>query len=384
MVLKTTVKVYFDNAATSPLLPEVKEKMIDIINHQYGNPSSIHFYGRQTKIIVEEARKQIAAILGASTGEIYFTSGATESINMALIGSVRDLGVKRIISSTIEHHVILHTLDYLKEIYNIEVELLQVNSSGEIDLTELEAKLSSKKEKTLVSLIHANNELGTLTDIETVSQLCSDNGAMFLADTCQSMGKLPLSVIDTSFSFLCGSAHKFHGPKGVGFVYINSENMVKPLMYGGDQERGIRSGTENIYGIAGMALALQLATDNIEERKNHITQLKSHLNKSLTTEFEDIKINTGDAPTIHHILSASFPYTDKIEMMMMNLDIMGISASGGSACSSGVENESHVLNEINHDPKRKTVRFSFSHMNTIEEVDFLIEKLKTITPVAVS
>jgi len=375
------MKVYFDNASTTPLLPEVIDIMTSVIADSYGNPSSIHRKGRESKIIIEEARKIIAGCIGASTGEIFFTSGATESNNMALFGAIRDLGVEHIISSPIEHHCILHTLDYISENNLATVSYLDVNEEGHIDYNQLESLVKSSSKKCLVSLMHINNELGTINDIQAIAEICSDNNAYFNCDAAQSMGKLAINVQDTKFSFLCGSAHKFYGPKGVGFIYIKNENMIKPMIHGGDQERGIRSGTENLYGIAGMSKALSIAYKQMDTRQTQLKQLRSYFLSKLD-ELEDIKINGSKEHVADNIVSVSFPKTSKSELLMMNLDISGICASSGSACSSGVENDSHVLEHIGHDPKRKTVRFSFSHLNTNEEIDYAISELKKYTPIA--
>ena len=373
------MRVYFDNASTTPLLPEVKEAMKTVIDKTYGNPSSIHLQGRHSRIIVEEARKQIANGLNASTGEIFITSGATEANNMALIGSVRDLGVERIISTTIEHHCILHTLDFLVEAHNTEVVLMDVDAKGQIDLTVLEKLLLEDSSKTLVTIMHGNNEIGAIADIQAIATLCQTHNTLFHTDTAQTLGKIALDLSQTPISFICGASHKFFGPKGIGFIYINNDNMIKPMFYGGDQERGLRSGTENIYGIAGMAKAFSLALEQMEERHDKVNSLRSYFVNRLHSELEDIQFNSTE-DGLYHILSVSFPGTAKSEMLMMNLDIAGIAASSGSACSSGVENDSHVLEAIGHDPTRKTVRFSFSHFNTREEVDFVMDKLKAITP----
>ena len=376
------MRVYFDNASTTPLLPEVKEVMKDIIDNHYGNPSSIHLFGRQSKTIIEEARKQIADRINASTGEIFFTSGATEANNMALFGSVRDLGVQRIISSPTEHHCILHTLDVINDTYGTEIVYLDVDNNGHIDTEALTDILKEGNMKTLVSLMQANNEIGTLHPIQEISEICNDAGAMFHCDMAQSIGKYPLDLNQTHIAFLSGSAHKFYGPKGVGFVYVNNDNIIKPMIHGGDQERGMRSGTENIYGIAGMAKAYTLAFDEIEERHNYVAGLKKYFKERLVNELFDVQFNGDDSSQLYNVISASFPASEKSPLIMMNLDIAGISASAGSACSSGVESDSHVLSAIGHDPQRKTVRFSLSHLNTREEIDFVMTKLKKITPVA--
>ncbi len=374
------MNIYFDNASTTPLLDEVKEKMKSVIDEVYGNPSSIHRQGRQAKIIVENARKIVAECIGASTGEIFFTSGATEANNMALLCSIRDLGVKHVISATTEHHCITHTLDYIKSNSLAKVTLLPVDTSGHIDYNQLSAILEQSREKCLISLMHVNNEIGTMHDVNRIAEIAQENQALFNLDSSQSMGKYPIDVNDTNISFLCGSAHKFHGPKGVGFIYIKNENMIQTLMHGGDQERGLRSGTENIYGIAGMAEALQISVRDQEENRQHIKGLKDKFLQLVQSELEDIKINGSDTHGAYNIISLSFPKTEKSDLLMMNLDIAGICASAGSACSSGVENASHVLEAIGHDPERKAVRFSFSKFNTLEEIEQTIESLKKITP----
>ena len=371
--------VYFDNASTTPLLPEVKEEMIKVVKEYYGNPSSIHRYGRESKTLVEEARKMIANGLNASTGEIFFTSGATEGNNMALLCSIRDLGVKRIISSPTEHHCITHTLDYIRENQYTEVRMLDVDKNGHIDYDQLQTLLSEGNKKTLISIMHANNEIGTMHDIERIAKLSVENQALYHCDTAQSMGKYPIDLDNLQINFLSGSAHKFYGPKGVGFMYIRNENMLKPMLLGGSQERGMRSGTENIYGIAGMSKAFQLAIENLQARHEYVQSLKDHFKRRLKSELHDIRFNGDPENQLYNIISVSFPGSEKSALMMMNLDIAGICASAGSACTSGVENESHVLSNIGHDPTRKTVRFSLSHLNTREEVDYTMKKLKKMT-----
>ena len=378
MTNKTSI--YFDNASTTPLLPEVKAVMSDVINHNYGNPSSIHNYGRQSRTLIEDARSTIAQGLQASTGEIFFTSGATESNNMSLLCAIRDLGVKRIISSPTEHHCILHTLDYIKEKGLAECIMLDVDKEGHIDYDQLESLLDSYPENQMVSLMHANNEIGTLHDIHKVSEICHRHGALFHCDTAQTIGKLPIDLNEVKISFLSGSAHKFFGPKGCGFIYINNDNMINPLFHGGDQERGMRSGTENLYSICGMATAFDIAHKQMSKRKELTQDIRNYCQQRLLETFEDIQINGSKDQHLYNILSVSFPPSETVDMIMMNLDINGICASAGSACSSGVENDSHVLAHIGHDPARKTVRFSFSHFNTKEEVDYLIEKLEKLTP----
>ena len=373
------MEVYFDNASTTPLLSEVQEAMVKVIQENFGNPSSIHLQGRRSRVLVEDARKTIAQGLKASTGEIFFTSGATEANNTVLLGAINSLGVKRIISTEIEHHCILHTLDHIEKTGSAEIILLPVDKLGQINLDSLQQILVSSPIKTLVSIMHGNNEIGSIADIERIAAICNTANALFHTDTAQTIGKIPIDLVSTPISFLCGASHKFFGPKGTGFLYVNSDNQIQPLMHGGDQERGMRSGTENIYGITGMAVAFAKSMEEMAERKTKILEVKRYFIDRLTSELQDIKLNSTDNG-LYHVLSVSFPPTDRSDMLMMNLDIAGIAASSGSACSSGVENDSHVLQAIGHDSRRKTVRFSLSHYNTIEEVDYVMEKLKNMTP----
>ena len=373
-------RIYFDNASTTPLLKEVSAYMAEVNETYFGNPSSIHFLGRQSKIIIEDARTLIANGLGASTGEIFFTSGATEANNMALFCSVRDLGIRKIISSPTEHHCNLHMFDYLQNNNLATVEMLEVDQYGHIYYENLEEILSNSDEHTMLSLMHGNNEIGTIHDIEKLGVICEKYKVILHCDAAQTIGKIPIDLSNNNVGFIAGSAHKFYGPKGVGFIYINGDNLIKPLLHGGDQERGMRSGTENLYGIAGMSKAFEMAMSEMEERTSKIEHLSSLFSSRLSNECHDIKFNGSTKNKLANIVSVSFPYTEKAEMLMMNLDILGICASSGSACASGVENDSHVLEAINHDPKRKTVRFSFSHLNTEEEVNTVIEKIKTVTP----
>ncbi|MBT8231496.1 MAG: cysteine desulfurase [Bacteroidia bacterium] len=378
------MRIYFDNASTTPLLPEVFNYMHEVNSLIYGNPSSIHFFGRQAKIIVEDARKILAEGLGASTGEIFFTSGATEANNMALYCSVRDLGIQTIISTKIEHHCNLHMFDYLEANNLASIKYLNVNNEGHIDYDQLDEILCQNNDNVMVSLMHGNNEIGTLNDMERLAEICHNHNVMLHMDSAQTIGKMPIDLSDEKVAFISGSAHKFHGPKGVGFIYINNNNLIKPLFHGGDQERGMRSGTENISGIAGMAKAFELASSEMEDRTKILSELRQYFVQQLQDNFEDIIINGSSSSFLPNILSVSFPPSENVDMLMMNLDISGICASSGSACSSGVENDSHVLEEIGHDTKRKTVRFSFSHLNTKKEVDYVIRKLHKLTPERIS
>ena len=368
-------RIFFDNAATTPLDPEVLAAMTEVMANNYGNPSSIHSEGRTARAIIEQARKTVANALNCSIGEIFFTSGGTEANNMALKNSVRDLGVMRIISSPLEHHCVLHSLDAIRETGSATVEMVRIDEKGHVDLADLEAKLAASDEKTLVSLMHANNEIGNLLPLEEVAALCEAAGAYFHCDTVQTMGYLPIDLDVTRVSFLSGSAHKFYGPKGIGFVYINNDNIIKPYLDGGAQERNMRGGTENIYGIVGLAKALEKAVAEREERAAKITGLKTYFIEQLCAVYPDVMVN-GDPEKSHYkVLSVSFPESEKGDLLLMNLDLNGISASGGSACSSGIDVGSHVIGHLHPDSKRHTIRFSFSHHNTREEIDQVVEKL---------
>jgi len=375
-------RVYFDNAATTPISEAVIQAMLPVLREQYGNPSSIHAEGRSVRAAIEAARKTVAQSIGAGTGEIFFTSGGTESNNMAIKCAVRDLGVRRIISSPTEHHCGIHALETVEKVDGVEVVRLPVDAVGRIDYQDLENTLSaSDGKKTLVSLMHANNEIGTMIDLERVSALCRQYGVLLHSDTVQTVGHFPINVQKTPLNFLSGAAHKFHGPKGVGFIYINPETSIKPFIDGGAQERNMRGGTENVYGIVGLAKALELATTEMDARVKHISDVRNYLKTRLSEEFEGIQFNGDcDGESLYTVLNVSFPPSPKNELLLLSLDIAGISCSGGSACSSGSEKGSHVLEAIGADPARKSIRFSFSHYNTHEEVVFVVEKLKVVLP----
>lgn len=376
------MRIYLDNAATTALREEVIETMTQVMRDLYGNPSSIHADGRAMRAIIEEARKKVAKLIGASIGEIFFTSGGTESNNMAIKCAVRDLGVKRIISSPTEHHCVGHSLEAVER-QGVKVEMVRVDERGRIDYEHLEELLQNDLgTKTLVSLMHANNEIGTVSDMARISRLCENYGALYHADTVQTMGHFPIDVSKTKIHFLSGGGHKFHGPKGQGFIYINNEAQLKPFIDGGGQERNMRGGTENVYGIAGLAKALELAYEHMDEYRQHIEEVRSYFMEKLLENFEDIQFNGDyDGDYLYTVLSVSFPQSAKSELLLLLLDIAGVSASGGSACSSGAEAGSHVLAAIGADPTRKTIRFSFSHYNTKEEIDTVVEKLKTMVEV---
>ena len=372
-------RVYFDNAATTPIDEAVIEVMQKAMRENYGNPSSIHATGRNARAAIEQARKTVASCIGASIGEVFFTSGGTESNNMALKCSVRDLGLTRIISSPIEHHCVLHSLHTLERSGKAKVQFVQLDDKGRIDLDHLRQLLKSGKDKTMVSLMHANNEIGTMINLDEVGEICAEHQALFHSDTVQTMGYYPFDVGKTNIHFLSGAAHKFYGPKGVGFVYIDGEKMVKPFLDGGAQERNMRAGTENIYGILGLAKALEMAYEELDTRKNQILKLRSYLKQELEQYFPEIQFNGAPVEESHYkVLSVSFPASPRSELLLLNLDIAGISVSGGSACSSGADAGSHVLDALQPGSDRNTIRFSFSYHNTIEEVDFLLGQLKTI------
>ena len=374
------MRVYFDNAATTPILDEVIEAMSRSMRDNFGNPSSIHREGRTARAAVEQARKVVARCLGASIGEIFFTSCGTESNNMVLKNAVRDLGVKRIISSPIEHHCVLHTVERIGKDSPVQIEPVRLDDRGHVDTNHLRELLSREDAgKTLVSLMHANNEIGTMIDLEEIGAICAEYGAYFHSDTVQTIGYFPIDLSKLQVNFLSGSAHKFHGPKGVGFVYINNDNILEPYLDGGAQERNMRGGTENIYGIVGLAKALELATDAMEERRQQITRIRDYFKAQLATSFPEVTFNGDPDGRAHYkVLSVDFPPSEKAGLILFNLDIAGISVSGGSACSSGIDTGSHVIAALKPDSDRHTVRFSFSHLNTEEEVDQVIGKLNEI------
>lgn len=373
-------RVFFDNASTSPISEEVISAMTEAMRHTFGNPSSIHAEGRKARTLIEQSRRTVAKHIKASIGEIFFTSGGTEANNTAIKCAVRDLGVKRIISSATEHHSVLHTLDNIgKYSADVEIVLLDLDVKGNIDYNQLESLLQTGTSKTLVSLMHANNEIGTLLDIDKVAQLCQANNAYFHTDTVQTMGYFDIDVEKTPISFLSGSAHKFHGPKGSGFIYMNADNIVQPFIDGGSQERNMRAGTENTYGIVGLAKAFDLVVKNRSERKEKIAQLRQYLKDQLIDKIPFIQFN-GDQDNYHYkLLSLYFPASEKTDLLLLNIDIAGISVSGGSACASGVDTGSHVIRALRgDDDDGVNIRVSFSHYNTQAEVDQLIEVLCSV------
>lgn len=372
-------RIYFDNAATTPLDPEVLEAMMPYLTEKFGNPSSIYSYGRESRLAIEQARKSVARILNAHPAEIFFTSGGTESSNTAIHAAIRDLGCKHIITSKIEHHATLHTVEYLDAMDIATVSYVKLLPNGHVDTEDLEKQLAAREERCLVTLMHANNEIGNLLNIEEVGELCRLYNAIFHSDTVQTVGHYPFDLRNTPVHFITGAAHKFHGPKGVGLLYINENVRIKPYIQGGGQERNMRAGTENLYGIVGFAKALELAHTRHEEDAAYIGTLKYYMHEQLKKHIPGVAFN-GDVlgRSLYTVLNVSFPKTEKSEMLLFNLDIHHICASGGSACTSGADAGSHVIRAINSNPNQIAVRFSFSRMNTREEVDVVISKLKEL------
>ncbi|KXK16625.1 MAG: cysteine desulfurase [Candidatus Parvibacillus calidus] len=372
-------RIYLDNAATTPLDPEVLDIMCKTLQNDFGNPSSTHSEGRKARALIEAARKSIASCIHASPSEIIFTSGGTESNNMALKCAVRDLHVKRIISSRLEHHCVSHTLTYLQRNHGTEVILLDNDEYGRIDLIQLEEYLANSPDKKLVSLMHANNEIGTVADIEAIGNLCRQYDALFHSDTVQTVGHFPLDVSKINIHFLTGTGHKIHGPKGSGFLYIRSGHILEPLIDGGSQEKNLRGGTENLHGIIGLAKSVELAVNHLPERRTYITGIKNYFIEQLKQHIQEVDFN-GDLSedSLYTVLNVSFPAHPKNEMLLLHLDIHGVSVSGGSACSSGADRGSHVIEALDKDPMRKAVRFSFSHHNTFEEVDKVVRMIRSI------
>ncbi len=370
-------RIYFDNAATTSLEPKVLEAMMPYLSDKFGNPSSIYSYGRETRMAIETARKSVAKLLNANPAEIFFTSGGTESSNMAIQAAVSDLGCKHIITSVIEHHAVSHTVEHLNNIDAVTVSYVKLLPDGHVDIEDLEKLLAASAEKTLVTLMHANNEIGNILDLHAVGNLCKLYNAIFHSDTVQTVGHFPLDLRNTPVHFITGAAHKFHGPKGVGLIYINENVRIKPFVHGGGQERNMRAGTENIYGIVGFAKALELATANYETDSAYIGTLKYYMHEQLKKHIPGVGFN-GDTlgNSLYTVLSASFPKTEKSEMILFNLDINHICASGGSACTSGADQGSHVIRAINNNPNQLTVRFSFCKHNTKVEVDAVVDRLK--------
>ena len=373
------MRVYLDNAATTPIAPEVVDAMIPVLRDGFGNPSSTHFYGRQSKALIETSRRSVAKHLNCQASEIIFTSGGTEADNMALHSCVHLLGVTRIITSRLEHHAVGHTAEALERSENIKVDFVNVDSKGHVDLGHLE-ELLKQDHKTLVSLMHANNEIATLLPLKRVSELCKLYQAYFHSDTVQTMGHYAFDLQELDVDFITCAAHKFHGPKGVGFLYINKKIKAEALIHGGAQERGLRGGTENVYGIVGLAKAMDLAYEDVTGHQQHVQELKSYMIDKLKSMFVDIAFHGETDPerSLYTVLNVCFPKTEKAGMLLFTLDLKGVAVSGGSACSSGAAKGSHVLEGINADMTRPNVRFSFSRYTTKTEIDFALEQVQGV------
>jgi cysteine desulfurase len=372
-------RIYLDNAATTALDPQVLEAMMPYLTEKFGNPSSIYSYGRECRLAIENSRKSVARILNAHPAEIFFTSGGTESSNTAITAAVRDLGCEHLITSPLEHHATLHTVEHLHKRGEASLTFVQLLPNGHIDLEDLEQQLAASPGKTFVTLMHANNEIGNMLDLHAVGELCKLYGAIFHSDTVQTVGHFPFDLRNTPVHFITGSSHKFHGPKGVGLLYINENVRINPYIHGGSQERNMRAGTENVYGVVGFARALELATASHDADSSYIKGLKIYMMEQLKKHLKGISFN-GDplGRCLYTVLSVSFPKSERSEMLLFNLDINHICASGGSACTSGIEQGSHVIRAINNNPNQVTVRFSFARQNTREEVDCVVGRLKDL------
>ena len=375
------MNVYFDNAATTQVRDEVVDEISNVLKNCFGNPSSTHSFGRSAKSYIETSRKSVAKILNCEPGEIIFNSGGTESDNSILKCAIKDLGIKHIISSKIEHHAVTHTLDEL-ESQNVKVHYVKLKENGNIDIKDLEYLLSINTDPKLVTLMYINNEIGNILDINSVSNLCQKYNALFHSDAVQAVGHYPIDLKSLKIDFLSSAGHKFHGPKGVGFTYINKSTKIKSFICGGPQERGLRAGTESVHNIVGMTKALEIANENMEKEAQYVRSIKKYMIDNLSNLFSDIHFNgeSGNmSNSTYTILNVCFPISnDKAAMLDFQLDLKGIACSKGSACQSGSSEGSHVLSEIQNDSQKKlpSVRFSFSHNNTKEEVDYLMETLK--------
>ena len=376
--------VYFDNAATTAIRKEVIASMTKVMKNNYGNPSSSHSFGRSSKVLIESSRKAIANFLNVSSSEIVFTSGGTEADNLVLRSAVRDLGVKHIVTSKIEHHAVLYTVEQLKKEYDVKISYVDLDAHGNIDFSHLETLLQSEI-KTLVTLMHVNNEIGNILDIKRVAKLCKVHNALFHSDTVQSVGHYKLDLQDIPIDFLAASAHKFHGPKGVGFAFIRKNSRLKPLIVGGEQERGLRAGTESVHNIVGISEALKIAYDNLETEATYIKNLKQYFIDKLRADIPEVTFNGSSediANSTYTLINVCLPVSsEKSAMLLFQLDLKGIASSKGSACQSGSSQNSHVLSEILSPEylEKPSIRFSFSIYNTEEEVDYVLNVLKEFT-----
>jgi len=374
------MNVYFDNAATTPIEKKVLDKMLPFMEHGYGNPSSIHKRGREIKSAIEKSRTMVADILCCEPGEIFFTSGGTEADNMFLINTVHEKNIDTIITSKIEHHAVLHCCDFLNKSYNTNIKYVKTDEKGKIYLEDLET-LIKKNKNSIVSLMHGNNEIGNINNLKQLSKVCEQHRVILHSDTVQTIGHYPINLNEIEIHGIVGSAHKFHGPKGIGFLYLNNKHKISPFIHGGAQERNMRGGTENVYGIVGLSEALSLASEEMENHKTKILSLKKHMISSLKNKIKGVRFNGLSESTddsLYTVLNVSIPEIEDQQMFLFNLDINNIAASAGSACTSGSDSGSHVLNEIRTEKSHVNVRFSFSKYNTIEEADYVVEKIMEI------
>lgn len=370
--------IYLDNAATTPILPEVIDAISSAMTNVYGNPSSIHHVGRKAKSLVETARKNVAKHFNASAQEIVFTAGGSEADNLILRNAVTNLGVSTIISSKIEHHAVLHTLENLQKEFEINLKFVNLDEKGIVNYGHLEQLLKESDDKKLVSLMYVNNEIGNILNLEKVSELCVANYALFHSDAVQGVGHFNIDIKKTPMDFFVASAHKFHGPKGVGFAYIKRGFGIMPILHGGEQERGARAGTENVHSIFGMEKALEISCANMQEESAYIQQLKNYFKGELKQHFKEIEFNgesESGTDSTYTILNVRFP--KDYAMLLFNLDLKGIAVSGGSACQSGSNMGSHVLHAIlpEKEAEKTSVRFSFNKFNTKDEIDYTIQTL---------
>lgn len=370
--------IYLDNAATTALDERVLEAMLPFLRNNYGNPSSVHKHGREVRVAIEKARKSVANILQVSPGEICFTSGGTEADNMAISGALDTFGLKQIITSPLEHHAVLHTAEKCSQHLGVPLRLLEVDAQGNVNLDQL-STLLQQDPYSLVTLMHGNNEIGNISDLERMGELCRSYGAFFHSDTVQTMGHYAHNLKNLSVDAVVGAAHKFHGPKGAGFLFVRKDKKIRPFLHGGSQERNMRGGTENVYGIIGLARALELAYEEMGSHETHIKEIKRYFKNALVDHLPGVKFNgmSGDMESsLYTVLNVSFPPSEANQgMLLFNLDLGGISVSGGSACSSGATLGSHVLQALGSDPGRESVRFSFSRFTTKEEIDYTLSKV---------
>jgi cysteine desulfurase len=374
------MSIYLDNAATTPLDPEVFEAMKPFMLEDFGNPSSTHAHGRKVRAAIESARKKIAELIQCTPGEIIFTSGGTEADNTILTGAIDTYSIKHAISSPIEHHAVLHTLQALQKTGKVELHWVELDDHGHVDLADLE-RLLQQHPGSLVSLMQANNEIGNLLNMDRVAELCASHHAFFHSDTVQAIGHYRHDMHTLNVSGMTCAAHKFHGPKGAGFMYIRKEKKIHPFIQGGPQERSMRGGTENVYGIIGLAKALEIAYRDLDKHTVYIAGLKSHMLKRLQETIPGVSFHGDSANldrSLYTVLNVSLPESDDSDMLLFSLDLQGISASGGSACSSGATKGSHVLEALYPGSKRTAIRFSFSKFNTREEIDMAVDKLAEV------